>query len=131
MMPRHRSTIVAACLVVAAVAAMLTEGCGPGPTPAAQREQTLHENKIEMWVAAQGFVKRSLRAPSTASFGSVFGEYQDPDSCVTDLGGRRYRVRGWVDAENAFGAKVRSDFVCVVKDEGETWRLESIEIEGR
>jgi len=88
--------------------------------------------KIEAWVMAQQFVKGQLRAPSTASFGSVFGDYQDPDEHVTALGDGRYQVVGWVDAENAFGAKVRSDFLCILRElSNEEWRCEQVSVTGR
>lgn len=73
---------------------------------------------------AEKFVRNSLRSPSTASFGSFFGESQDPRECVTDLGGGHYRVVGWVDAQNGFGAMIRSNFVCEVQDLGnDQWMI--------
>lgn len=81
-------------------------------------------DKIAAWVMAQDFVKKFLRAPSTADFGSVFGEYQDPQKCVKYLGSGRYQVRGWVDSQNAFGATIRSDFLIELQDKGDDrWGL--------
>lgn len=61
------------------------------------------------------FVKDRLKAPSTADF------------AVSHTGvGPQYHVSGTVDAENSFGAKIRSDFTCVVRDEGDSWRLVSL-----
>lgn len=72
-----------------------------------------HElSNIDAWVMATTFVKRQLKAPSSADFGSPFGEYQNPEKCVEYLGNGRYRIAGWVDAQNAFGAKLRNRFVC-------------------
>lgn len=70
---------------------------------------------IEAWVMAQDFVKQGLKSPSTASFGSVWSEYQKPDKCVTALDGDRYRVVGWVDSQNAFGATIRNRFALTLQ----------------
>jgi hypothetical protein len=77
------------------------------------------------WVAAQDFVKEKLAAPSTADFG-----WQTSGDCAKSLGGGRYSVRAWVDAENRFGAKVRTQFSCQLVDLGDgDWRCESLVLE--
>jgi len=53
------------------------------------------------------FVEERLRAPGTAAFESV-DEAEIFDSAPT------YRVLGHVDAENAFGGEVRTDYECTV-----------------
>ncbi len=53
-----------------------------------------------------------LRAPGTADY--PFGHVAN----VEDLGNDRYRLRSYVDAENAFGGEVRTNFVCVVEVSG-------------
>lgn len=80
---------------------------------------------IAAWTMAQNFVQDRLKAPSTASFGSLLkGDVQDPRKCVKYLGGRKYRVKGWVDSQNSFGAMVRADFSLVVQDNGKgNWSL--------
>ena len=85
-------------------------------------------DKIEAWVVAQQFVEGELRSPGSADYGSVWGgDYQDPDVVVTDLGNDEFRVSAWVDAENAFGAKIRSYFVCELKYIGDDrWRCTSL-----
>jgi len=67
---------------------------------------------------AQTFVKRLLKAPSTASFPWSFNEYD-----VSDLGGGRWRVSGYVDAQNGFGAMLRSRWTVEMQVEGSTWKL--------
>jgi len=101
------------------------------PVPTRSEEFGYKPDKVGAWVMAESFVKDRLKAPGTASFGSVWRDYQSPDDCVTYLGKKRYKVTGWVDAENAFGAKIRSNFFCIVRDEGDTWHLEDINIASR
>lgn len=65
--------------------------------------------------ACQDFVKRQLKAPSTADFNDRTDRVavRNSDDSVT--------VRGHVDAENGFGAKIRSSYTCTTRFNGEGW----------
>lgn len=78
----------------------------------------------EAVVMAEEFVKSRLKAPGTAEFNSY-----DPDK-VTEIEKNKFKVTGWVDAENSFGAKIRSNYLAVVRyePEQEKWYLEEISI---
>ena len=65
-----------------------------------------NKDKAYAWVMAQNFIEPHLKSPSTADYG-----WQTSEECVTDMGDGRFVVKGWVDAQNAFGATVRSEFV--------------------
>jgi hypothetical protein len=91
---------------------VVTTAAAAAAAPAAPAPE---HDKIGAWVMAQQFVKDGLKSPGSADFGSVFGEYQKADDCVTDLGDGKYQVRGWVDAQNAFGATLRSNFTVTLK----------------
>lgn len=73
---------------------------------------------------ARDFVTRRLRAPSTAQFSACYGD--DLRVVAVDGSRTRFRVSGYVDAQNGFSAMIRSSYVAVVekmvgaKDE---WRL--------
>jgi hypothetical protein len=69
----------------------------------------------EVFTMAEEYVKATLKAPSTASFGGIFSDYQDPDSNVIVQSDGTYVVRIWVDAQNSFGAMLRSHFVLKLK----------------
>lgn len=78
-------------------------------------------DKIGAFVMSQSFVEKRLKAPSTADFCSY------SDATVTDLGDGRFRVSAYVDAQNSFGAKIRTNYTCVLKStDGDTWTLESL-----
>ena len=78
-------------------------------------------DKAGAYVMSQSFVERKLRSPSSADF-----PWYDP-SFVTDLGGGRFRVSAYVDAQNAFGAQVRTHYTCVLETrDGNTWHLVSL-----
>lgn len=59
---------------------------------------------------AQKFIEKQLRAPAGAEFG---------DQKVAHLGSEKYLVIGYVDAQNAFGAKLRKQWTCTVEKTGE------------
>jgi hypothetical protein len=107
--------VVGACIVAGAFG-LASDGSG------GQRDEA---DGVEAYVMCQGFVKDRLRAPGTAEF---------PPSAradVDELAGDAWRVRAWVDAENAFGGEVRTPFECRVAYEGGgEWRLDWLEIEG-
>jgi len=79
---------------------------------------------------AEEFVKENLKSPSTAKFGSVWdGTLQSPEERVWSIGPNKFRVTGWVEAQNSFGAVVRSNFVCELEYDGyKYWTCTSIVI---
>ena len=68
------------------------------------------DNKVDAWVLTKHAVEQKLKSPSTAKFPSYggkdvkFTEYDD--TCI---------ITSYVDAQNSFGAKVRSSFVATLK----------------
>lgn len=73
----------------------------------------------------QDAVEEKLRAPSTAEF----DDYSPSRVQGADAGGgERYIVRGDVDAENAFGAKVRSRYECEIERRSDGWEAVSVTV---
>lgn len=66
-------------------------------------------------VCQEEFIPKRLKAPRTAEFADV--------SVTND--GDAYTVSGSVDAQNGFGALIRSSFTCVVRESGDNWVLQS------
>lgn len=62
-------------------------------------------NEISAKTYAEFMVKDNLKAPSTAKFCNSATEMN-----AKNLGGSKWKVTGWVDAQNSFGAMIRSDF---------------------
>jgi hypothetical protein len=71
---------------------------------------------------AQAFVKERLKSPASASFPWSFDEYR-----VSNIG-KEWSVSGYVDATNSFNANIRTHWSLRMRDEGENWRLLSIDI---
>lgn len=74
-------------------------------------------------IMCERFVKGSLKAPSTADFQP---NYQMK---VVPISDNEFVVGGYVDAENSFGAKIRSKFACHVLAIGDSWQLMDLKIQ--
>ena len=64
-------------------------------------------DESEVWAEAQTIVKRKLKAPSTAEFCST-------SEARISQKGDTWTIKGYVDAENSFGAKLRNNFIVVI-----------------
>lgn len=79
-------------------------------------------DEIGGFTVAKAFTKKKLKSPSTAEFASF------SESTVRGLDNCTYRVTSYVDAQNNFGANIRSNYTAQVKGNKNTevWTLESI-----
>jgi hypothetical protein len=93
-------------VVVAAVA--LASACSAGGPSESDAEVSCEER-----------VESQLRSPSSADF---------TGTTATEVTESEYRVTGEVDAENAFGAEIRSSFTCTVqfRDDGTYARVDQL-----
>jgi ribosomal protein L40E len=111
--------IVAIILACFAGCSMLSLLPKPDPSP------------TDAEIMARTFVKRSLKSPTTAQFPD------DSDAPVTSerIDGEtkwQYRVTGYVDSQNGFGAMVRSKYHVTLhpKDQsGDSWVCDDIRID--
>ena len=79
---------------------------------------------IGAFIICEEFVRDRLVSPSTADFPNYSKE------AVDTLGGNRYLVTSYVDAQNAMGGTPRTAYVCTVRYEpgSKKWFLESLVI---
>jgi len=84
-----------------------------GSTARAGALQITQDDYVSAGIAAQYFVKQQLLCPRTAKFqdGWLRGEQR---FYVID-GGQRCKIMGRVDAQNAFGAMMRSNYQVVLR----------------
>lgn len=81
-----------------------------------ERQDTASET--DAFYMSKQFVTKTLKAPSTADFGS-FGE-----STITRKSDRIFSVTSFVDAQNSFGAKIRTYYTCDLQYLGkDNWQL--------
>jgi hypothetical protein len=75
------------------------------------------------YYACQEFVTKRLKSPSTAEF----ARYSD-DQVRSWIDGT-YTVTSYVDAQNGFGAMIRSTYTCKVIRSDNAWKLEDLAID--
>lgn len=85
----------------------------PDHSPEAQRQRAERAVPAIVAVLCEMEMNRRLRAPGTADY--PFGHGANVERTAAG----RYRLRSYVDAQNAFGGQVRTNFVCVVEGSGE------------
>lgn len=93
------------------------------PEASAKREQACEKQGTMPAIMAANFVKRELRSPSTARFGSSLrASIQYEGSC-------RWTVANFVDAQNAFGATTRQNFSAKMRYDPESgnWGMSDLQ----
>jgi hypothetical protein len=87
--------------------------------------KTKEPNKIEAYTMAEQFVQKRLKAPSTAKF-----PYSSEATIDYDSGTKEWTVNSYVDAQNSFGAMMRTNYTVKVKYLGDDkWSLLDINME--
>lgn len=88
------------------------------------KEEKIFEKdlKIDAFVIAKNFIRQNLKAPSTAEFQSY------PEATISN-DGNQFTIYTYVDAQNSFGAMIRTHFRVVLKYKPETDKWELIDIE--
>ena len=90
----------------------------------AREEAKVCKDKSWAWTMAKEFVTEQLRAPSTADFPWIREEW------VKQTGECAFQVIGHVDAQNGFGAMIRSKWIVNLTYLGDgRWRRDSIAID--
>ena len=94
------------------------------PVPWLEREFSGHYRK-SAYRAAQHAISQRLLAPASAKF----PPFEEP----TITGGKgRFRIKGVVDSQNAFGAMLRSDFDLFLEFDGvDAWKVRVIQLKER
>ena len=73
-------------------------------------------DKANAVVIAEQEVRKELKSPSTATFSQM------SETTVTQ-NGDTWTVRGWVDAQNSFGATKRNNYTVVIKFSGNSYEV--------
>lgn len=120
---RHSKYIV---LIIPALLILILSSCGkPTQEDLAKRAAKTCKDAILSYTYAKDFIKRNLKAPTTAKFPS-FREVNH-----TYKGNCTHRLTGTVDAQNSFGAMIRNSFDVTVRYDSakETYYLEHISVQ--
>lgn len=64
--------------------------------------------KSDLWLCAEDVVKQNLKAPANANFCDI------DEASFYSTGGNDYKILGYVDAQNDFGALLRKNFTVTL-----------------
>lgn len=102
------------CLLVGALVLAVAVGgfnsCSGGSSSDSNVDEQVRQDEAKD--NCHDWVKESLKSPSSAKFSG--------DVVTGDRSG--YTVVGDVDADNSFGASLRSGWMCSIRLDGDTWR---------
>ena len=84
--------------------------------PAKSQQTTPEDYAISV---AQAFVRSELKSPSTAKFGRI----SEHRKIRIEGKENAFKIYGHVDAQNAFGASIRSSYVCEIQYIDNDWLL--------
>lgn len=90
------------------------------------QEKRHEELSSEAFVVSQDFIRKHLKAPSTSQFAA------QRESEVVSTDDTTFTVTSYVDAQNSFGAMIRSRYICEMRRIGENnWEMLSASIDGK
>lgn len=81
--------------------------------------------KGALWALAEKAVKNELKAPATAKFPASYGS----DGVSFGKSGDLYYVTAYVDAQNGFGATLRTGFTVYAKLDGTKMVLDHVDFD--
>lgn len=87
-------------------------GCGDDRTEK-QKAEIRCESSNSAYYMSQEFIKKMLKSPSSAKFPNY---YSDSGIEVTYLGECKHKVSAYVDAQNSFGAMIRSQYTITIQN---------------
>jgi len=81
---------------------------------------------LSSFVVSQSFIKKRLKAPSTAKFATIV----DDGVSIKNTKNCTHVVKAFVDSQNGFGAMIRNYYQVTMTYEKDTnrWHLDNIEI---
>ena len=86
-------------------------------------DKLCNDSKVEAFQKAELLVKAQLKAPRTAKMSS-YGQTN-----IKLYKGCEYEVRGHVDAQNSFGAQIRSNYTVHLKRNQGGWAVKDLRIQ--
>jgi len=111
--------VVVALFVLIVAAPAANNALFPDPAEAYQAEQD--QEKKDAYVYAREIVKEQLKVPSSAEFQKAY------EVEITEVGDSKYSFSFWLEAQNSFGAMVRTTYNCTMQRKDDKWHLIRLE----
>jgi len=112
-------------LIVAVFILVMVIAIRNKPTPAQQAATNEKNAGYTAAFVCQNAVRERLKAPATADFEAP------RNAQINRYDSGNYEIVSHVDAQNSFGAKLRSAYTCVVAPDGAGFRVLELKIDGR
>lgn len=124
-------SLILVVIVLGAIASMLdpgggtgTSGSGSGSPSSSSTNWRQEDNSTMAYIMMEDFVKNRLKSPSTTEFPGVWDGRADH---IRKVGAHTYEINSYVDAENSFGASIRTRFTGTIKQiSKDEWQLQSL-----
>ena len=112
-------------VIMTGIMIICVRSCAKSTSPKKAASQSQPKvDTLGAWIMAQQFVEGKLKCPSTAKWPCCYDDF------TKHIGNHRYEIISYVDAQNGFGAFVRTRFYCVIENiHGSNWKLESLVFE--
>jgi len=82
------------------------------------------QEAFDAFEACKDFVSRDLKAPSSATWRNPMG---DQVRYIHDIA-RTWTIVASVDAQNSYGAELRTNYTCTVSGANDSWQLENLSV---
>jgi RNA polymerase subunit RPABC4/transcription elongation factor Spt4 len=82
---------------------------------------TVSYDEAQAQADCENFVKARLKSPSTAKFPA------GPEITISGSGTGPWKIYGYVDSQNSYGAMLRQKYECVLHYEGTTVKLDKLD----
>jgi len=109
---KAKDTAIGCFLLLAIVAGCSFWLSRKSDTPEAQQKRADSDARVAVTTLCEREMTARLRSPGSADYP------WDHVGKVQNIGGNRYRLQSYVDAQNAFGALIRTNFVCTAEGSG-------------
>lgn len=93
-----------------------------------KQEKDKENLKYQVWNISKNFVSKNLKSPSTADFHLYEADINRTVSGSVIGKDTTYVVRGSFDAQNSFGAIIRSEFECYLSSKNGNYTLLDLRI---
>lgn len=95
---------------------------GPSKDSNIKSPDATENRAFTAWAVHRVFIENALKAPSTADFAP------QSKSSIETIEKNTYRISSYVDSQNSFGAKIRTRYSIILKDNGpNNWQLINVD----
>lgn len=124
--PKRGMSLLMVLLLLFVGACAILAMLGGGGSSGGGRPAISQPDKYGAWDVCKRQITSQLKAPSTAKFPRI----TDDGVIATTVDNKKWAITGYVDAQNGFGAMIRSEFLCeATHTSGTNWQVRAMLVE--